>query len=134
MRYDAYRLPGVKWRWVGIGKSPEPDCWPDYVTLEGVRVKTIRGSGWGRNRAYYECPACGKVVVRLYSWTSASQGGRRAHVTCRRHTPAEVLSRDNAVLAGERARELRRKYRNPLKLQAADALERAAIGSVQNVG
>lgn len=125
MRYDAYRLPGVKWRWVGLGKSPEPDCWPEHVVIEGVKVQVVRGKGWGWTRAFYRCPVCGKLAKSLYSAPHHRQSDASA-VRCRAHFPAHVISRQDAVVAARRAREMRAKYRNPERLAAADRLERQA--------
>lgn len=128
MRYDAYRLPGVKWRWVGIGKSPEPDCWPESVVIEGVRVKTIRGKGWGWSRAFYACPLCDREVKSLYTAPLAP-----VKVACRKHWAVGFCAREDAFVARERASGLRLKYRNESKLREVDAMERAALDKARIV-
>lgn len=132
MRYDAYRLPGVKWISRGIASgAPQPDCWPDHVIIEGVRVKTVKGKGWGLCRAYYQCPECDRPVKRLYSSPcqacmsagahvkypedESSPGCRRCNgtgtlVRCWRHVTRELRGRDDAELAARRLREKAQKY------------------------
>lgn len=129
MRYDAYRLPGVKWRWVGVGKSPEPDHWPEHVSIEGVKIKTIRGKGWGPMRALYECPECGQARLKLYSSSDSAEQAEQAkqatvhanaqnavertgaqgmaRVACASHWPNEKIRKDDGLLARERARRFR---------------------------
>lgn len=127
MRYDAYRLPGVKWKWVGVGKSPEPDHWPEHVSIEGTKVKTIRGKGWGIARALYECPECGKARVRLYSASESAEQAKQAmeqanaqsaaertrtpgrvRVACASHWPKSKTKQDDALLAEAKASVLER--------------------------
>jgi len=124
MRYDAYRLPGVRWCWVGVGKSPEPDHWPEHVMIEGVKIETVRGKGWGMGRAFYKCPECQQARKSLYSASNgpiASRGQASgenaaertraqgiARVACSRHWPKSKRLQDDALLDRARADRARR--------------------------
>jgi len=124
MRYDAYRLPGVRWRWVGVGKSPEPDHWPEHVMIEGVKIETVRGTGWGMGRAFYKCPECGQSRKSLYSASNGPiapkghESGDNAsertgalamgRVACSLHWPKSKRLQDDALLDRARAARARR--------------------------
>jgi len=120
VRYDAYRLPGVKWKWVGVGKSPEPDHWPNAVMIEGVKIETIRGTGWGMGRAFYKCPECGQARKSLYSASNGpivpngENAAERARtpamgrVACAAHWPKSKRLQDDALLDRARADRARR--------------------------
>lgn len=100
-RIDAMRDLPVKWRWTGLGQSPEPEHRFPAVMVNGQRIKVSWSEkGWGVSRAAYECPVCRRRARYLYALANG--------FACNRHVTAERVSLERSLVDLERARVLKR--------------------------
>jgi len=90
--------------------------------IEGVKIETVRGKGWGMGRAFYKCPECKQARKTLYSGPESQckakiRGNGAEHsertgsagktmVACSQHWPESKVIQDEHLLAARRADEI----------------------------
>lgn len=96
----------VRWRWQGVGLSPQPE-----VRLGAVRIGTNRvelswpeRGGWGVSRVAWICPRCGRRVRFLYDRPDGT-------LLCGSHLTKRDLNKERCLSEIRRARRLQKNNR-----------------------
>ena len=101
-RFDAWRDVPVKWKWVGVGVSPQPSSKPSHCEIEGNRIALYWPTGgFCESRVLWVCPVCGSHCKHVYRLDSGRMG-------CRKHVSQARRTKERALLGVKRAAKMAR--------------------------
>lgn len=101
-RYDAMRDLGIRFKWKGVGVSPQPGVKPWAVEIDGRLVRLYwPAKGWGTTRLFMVCPLCGGHSRFIYELPGEGLG-------CHEHVSAARVRKEAALSKLRRARVMQR--------------------------